>query len=183
MRELGAEPSFAVIVAGAANGAQPHAEPGEREIGAGELVVFDMGALIDGYCSDCTRTHATGDVADEARDVSRSFAARQAALDAVRPGMTGRELDAIPREIISDAGHGDRFGHGIGHGVGLEVHERRRSGDHVRRRAQRPATWSRSSPGSTWPGGSGFGSRTSSRSPPTATTTSIERPKELEVVE
>ena len=64
--ELGAEPSFPPIVAGAANGALPHAEPGEREIGSGELVVFDMGAELDGYCSDCTRTYATGDPGDEA---------------------------------------------------------------------------------------------------------------------
>ena len=124
MRELGAEPSFPPIVAGGANGALPHAEPEEREIGAGELVVFDMGAELDGYCSDCTRTYATGDVGDEAREVYEVVRrAQQAALDALRPGMTGKELDAIPREIISEAGHGDRFGHGTGHGVGLEVHE------------------------------------------------------------
>ena len=124
MREVGAEPSFPPIVAGGANGALPHAEPEEREIGAGELVVFDMGAELDGYCSDCTRTYATGDVGDEAREVYEIVrGAQQAALDALRPGMTGKELDAIPREIISEAGHGDRFGHGTGHGVGLEVHE------------------------------------------------------------
>ncbi len=69
LRELGAEPSFPPIVAAAENGALPHAEPGEREIGSGELVVFDMGALFDGYCSDCTRTFATGEPGDEAREV------------------------------------------------------------------------------------------------------------------
>ena len=67
IRELGAEPSFPPIVAGGANGALPHAEPGEREIARGELVVFDMGALLDGYCSDCTRTFATGEPGEEAR--------------------------------------------------------------------------------------------------------------------
>jgi Xaa-Pro aminopeptidase len=124
IRELGAEPSFPPIIAGAANGALPHAEPEEREIGAGELVVFDMGTLLDGYCSDCTRTFATGEIDDEAREVYGLVQrAQAAALEALRPGATGKEVDAVPREIISEAGHGDHFGHGTGHGVGLEVHE------------------------------------------------------------
>jgi Xaa-Pro aminopeptidase len=124
LRELGAEPSFPPIVAAGENGALPHAEPGEREIGTGELVVFDMGALLDGYCSDCTRTYATGDPGDEAREVYELvLRAQQAALEAVRPAASGKEVDAVAREIISEAGHGDRFGHGTGHGVGLEVHE------------------------------------------------------------
>jgi Xaa-Pro aminopeptidase len=124
IRELGAEPSFPPIVAGAANGALPHAEPEEREIQPGELVVFDMGALLDGYCSDCTRTYATGEIDDEAHEVYELVQRAQAvALEAVRPGASGKEVDAVPREIISEAGHGDHFGHGTGHGVGLEVHE------------------------------------------------------------
>jgi Xaa-Pro aminopeptidase len=124
LRELGAEPSFPPIVAAGENGALPHAEPGDREIGSGELVVFDMGALLDGYCSDCTRTFATGDPGDEAREVYELVRRAQAAsLEAVRPDATGKEVDAVAREIISEAGHGDRFGHGLGHGVGLEVHE------------------------------------------------------------
>ena len=124
LRELGAEPSFPPIVATAENGALPHAEPGERAIGSGELVVFDMGALLDGYCSDCTRTFATGDPGDEAREVYELVRrAQRASLEAVRPGASGKEVDAVAREMISEAGHGDRFGHGLGHGVGLEVHE------------------------------------------------------------
>ena len=124
IRELGAEPSFPPIVAAGENGALPHAEPGEREIGSGELVVFDMGALLDGYCSDCTRTYATGDPGEEAREVYELVQrAQAAALEAVRPDASGKEVDAVAREIISEAGHGDRFGHGLGHGVGLEVHE------------------------------------------------------------
>ena len=124
LRELGAEPSFPPIVAAAANGALPHAEPGEREIGSGELVVFDMGALLDGYCSDCTRTFATGDPGDEGREVYELVQhAQTAALEAVRPGANGKEVDAVAREIIDEAGHADHFGHGLGHGVGLEVHE------------------------------------------------------------
>jgi Xaa-Pro aminopeptidase len=124
IRELGAEPSFPPIVATAGNGALPHAEPGEREIGSGELVVFDMGSLLDGYCSDCTRTFATGEPGDEAREVYDLVRRAQlAALEAVRPAASGKEVDAVAREMISEAGYGDRFGHGLGHGVGLEVHE------------------------------------------------------------
>ena len=124
LRELGAEPSFPPIVAAGANGALPHAEPEEREIPSGELVVFDMGALLDGYCSDCTRTFATGEIGAEEREVYELvLRAQGAALEAVRSGASGKEVDAVPREMIAEAGHGNRFGHGTGHGVGLEVHE------------------------------------------------------------
>ena len=83
-----------------------------------------MGAQLDGYCSDCTRTYATGDPGDDARAVYELVrAAQEAALAAVRPGASGKEVDAVPREMIREAGHGDHFGHGAGHGVGLEVHE------------------------------------------------------------
>ncbi|HEY6652564.1 MAG TPA: Xaa-Pro peptidase family protein [Solirubrobacterales bacterium] len=124
IRELGAEPSFPPIIAAGENGALPHAEPGDREIGPGELVVFDMGAELDGYCSDGTRTFATGDPGEEAREVyDLVLAAQLAALAAIRVGASGKEVDAVAREMIAEAGHGDHFGHGLGHGVGLEVHE------------------------------------------------------------
>jgi Xaa-Pro aminopeptidase len=124
IREQGAEPSFPPIVAAGPNGALPHAEPGGRKIGAGELVVFDMGAELDGYCSDCTRTYATGELDGEAREVYELvLRAQEAALEAVTAGASGKDVDAVPRELISDAGHGEEFGHGTGHGVGLEVHE------------------------------------------------------------
>jgi Xaa-Pro aminopeptidase len=124
IRELGAEPSFPPIVAAAENGALPHAEPGDREIGKGELVVFDMGAELYGYCSDGTRTFATGEPGEEAREVyDLTLAAQLAGLAAIRAGASGKEVDAVAREIITEAGHGDHFGHGLGHGVGLEVHE------------------------------------------------------------
>jgi Xaa-Pro aminopeptidase len=124
IRELGGDPSFPAIVAAGPNGALPHAEPGEREIGRGELVVFDMGAMLDGYCSDGTRTYATGDPGESAREVYEVvLAAQLAALDAVKAGTTGEAVDAVARRVIDEAGHGDRFGHGLGHGVGLEVHE------------------------------------------------------------
>jgi Xaa-Pro aminopeptidase len=124
IRELGGEPSFPAIVAAGPNGALPHAEPGEREIGRGELVVFDMGAQLDGYCSDGTRTFATGEPGEEQREVyDLVLAAQLAALGAIAVGKTGEEVDAVAREIIDEAGHGEHFGHGLGHGVGLEVHE------------------------------------------------------------
>ena len=124
VRELGGDPSFPAIVAAGPNGALPHAEPGERQIGRGELVVFDMGAAIDGYCSDGTRTFATGDPGEEAIEVYEVVReAQQASLEAIRAGITGEDVDKVAREVIDAAGHGDRFGHGLGHGVGLELHE------------------------------------------------------------
>jgi Xaa-Pro aminopeptidase len=124
IRELGAEPSFPPIVAAGENGALPHAEPGDREIGQGEMVVFDMGTELDEYCSDCTRTYASGEPGEEAQEVyDLTLMAQLAALGAIRAGASGKEVDAVAREIIAEAGHGDHFGHGLGHGVGLEVHE------------------------------------------------------------
>lgn len=125
MRELGAEgPSFPPIVAAGPNGALPHAEPGEREIGKGELVVVDAGAILDGYCSDCTRTYATGVVGAEAEAIYEVvLAAQLAGLGALRAGAGGRDVDAVARAVIDDAGHAEHFGHGLGHGVGIQVHE------------------------------------------------------------
>ena len=124
IRELGGDPSFPAIVAAGPNGALPHAEPGEREIGRGELVVFDMGAQLDGYCSDGTRTFATGEPGEEARAVYEIvLAAQLKALEVIEAGVKGEDVDGAARRLIADAGHGDRFGHGLGHGVGLEVHE------------------------------------------------------------
>ncbi|HEX8688755.1 MAG TPA: aminopeptidase P family protein [Solirubrobacterales bacterium] len=124
IRGLGGDPSFPAIVAAGPNGSLPHAEPGEREIRGGELVVFDMGAKLDGYCSDGTRTFATGEPGERAREVYETVREAQAtALDAVRADIGGEELDGVARERIEAAGHKEHFGHGLGHGVGLEVHE------------------------------------------------------------
>ena len=124
IRELGGDPSFPAIVAAGPNGALPHAEPGEREIGRGELVVFDMGAQLAGYCSDGTRTFATGEPGEEGRAVYEVvLEAQLAALEAIKAGVKGEDVDAVARERIAAAGHGEYFGHGLGHGVGLEVHE------------------------------------------------------------
>ncbi len=124
IRELGGDPSFPAIVAAGPNGALPHAEPGARKIEQGDLVVFDMGAKLDGYCSDGTRTYAVGEPGERAREVYETVrAAQAAALEAVAAGVGGEALDAVAREAIAAAGDGERFGHGLGHGVGLEVHE------------------------------------------------------------
>ncbi|MFN8112353.1 MAG: aminopeptidase P family protein [Solirubrobacterales bacterium] len=125
MRELGAEgPSFPAIVASGPNGALPHAVPGDRVIERGEYVTIDMGAIVDGYCSDCTRTLVEGDPDPAQKQVYDLVLASQlAALEAVRAGANGRAVDAISREPIAEAGYGERYGHGLGHGVGIDVHE------------------------------------------------------------
>lgn len=125
MRRRGAEAvAFAPIVAAGAHGALPHARPRDVAIPAGTLVVIDWGAQLDGYASDCTRTFATGEVDPRDREVHELVArAQAAALAALRPGPTGREIDAVAREIIDAAGHAEHFGHNLGHSVGLDVHE------------------------------------------------------------
>jgi Xaa-Pro aminopeptidase len=116
--------SFDSIVAAGAHGALPHARPRDERIGAGELVVIDWGAELDGYCSDCTRTVATGALDEQATAAYELvLAAQLAGLDAVRAGVGGREADAAARAVINDGGHAEHFGHGLGHGVGMEVHE------------------------------------------------------------
>ena len=125
MRRMGAQAaSFPPIVAAGEHGALPHATPREVAIPAGTLVVVDWGAQLDGYASDCTRTYATGEIDPRDREVYEVvLRAQEAALAAVRPGPTGREVDAVARSIIDAAGHAEHFGHGLGHGVGLDVHE------------------------------------------------------------
>jgi Xaa-Pro aminopeptidase len=125
MEDRGAEgPAFAPIVASGAHGALPHASPRDIEIPRDTLVVIDMGAKVDGYCSDCTRTLATGPLDDQALETYELvWRAQRAALAVVRPGASLSGVDAVAREMIEADGHGERFGHGLGHGVGLEVHE------------------------------------------------------------
>ncbi len=126
MLDAGAEAlSFDTIVAAGPRGALPHAIPGPEPIPADTLVVIDMGAVVDGYCSDMTRTVATGRLTAElARIYDVCLEAQEAALAAVRPGISGGDLDAVARAVIARAGYGEAFGHGLGHGVGLEIHER-----------------------------------------------------------
>jgi Xaa-Pro aminopeptidase len=116
--------SFETIVASGPNGALPHARPSERIVRRGELVVVDWGARVGGYCSDCTRTFATGPLPGElARAYAVCLEAQETAVRGIRAGMGGAEADTLAREPIAVAGFGDRFGHGLGHGVGMEVHE------------------------------------------------------------
>jgi Xaa-Pro aminopeptidase len=125
MRGHGARrPSFEAIVAGGAHGALPHAQPREVPIERGQLVVIDWGAELDGYCSDCTRTIATGEPGDEARRIyDLVLEAQLAGLQAVKAGANGRDVDGVARGLLDRAGHAEHFGHGLGHGVGLAVHE------------------------------------------------------------
>lgn len=125
MFALGASgPSFDTIVAAGSHGALPHATPREVEVKAGELVVIDWGAVLDGYCSDCTRTFATGEPGELEREIyALVLEAQLAGVDAVKPGGEGRAVDGVAREVIAGAGHREHFGHGLGHGVGLAVHE------------------------------------------------------------
>jgi Xaa-Pro aminopeptidase len=116
--------SFDTAIAAGPHGSRPHADPSGDTIPTRTLVVADFGARVDGYCSDCTRTLATGELPKELRrayDVC--LEAQQAAVAAIRPGMTGVEADAVARTIIEREGFGESFGHGLGHGVGLAVHE------------------------------------------------------------
>jgi Xaa-Pro aminopeptidase len=123
--ELGADgPAFETIVAAGPNGARPHSRPSDREVGPGEAVVVDSGARLDGYCSDCTRTFATGALPERLQEAyAVCLEAQLAGLEAVRVGATGVEADAAARRVIEEAGFGEAFGHGLGHGVGVDVHE------------------------------------------------------------
>ena len=126
MRDLGAEgSSFETIVASGPNGAKPHARPSERCIEPGELVVVDFGAVVDGYCSDMTRTLCVDEPATPtlARMVEVVARSQQAGVAAVRAGRPAAEVDAACREVIDDAGWADAFLHSTGHGVGLDIHE------------------------------------------------------------
>jgi Xaa-Pro aminopeptidase len=116
--------AFDVDIAAGPTAASPHAMPGDRVVQEGEFVLVDAGAMVDGYCSDCTRTFAVGEVSDSLRGLyDVVLSAQQAGVDAVQPGAGGREVDAAARAVIADAGYGDSFGHGLGHGLGLLVHE------------------------------------------------------------
>lgn len=125
MMELGAEkPAFDSIVASGPNGSIPHHSPSDRPIEAGDLVTMDFGARYDGYHADMTRTVAVGRAAVWQRDLYQLvWQAQRAGRVAVRQGAVAHDVDAAARRVIAEAGHADHFGHGLGHGVGLEIHE------------------------------------------------------------
>ncbi len=116
--------SFDPITVGGPNSAIPHAQPSDRPVRADELVLFDTGALLGGYCSDMTRTVCIDSVPPKLAEVWRIVVDAQSEAEArVKPGMTGAEVDAVARGVIDAAGYGEQFVHGTGHGVGLEIHE------------------------------------------------------------
>lgn len=125
MRVSGAEsPSFDTIVAAGPNSALPHASPGPNTIKNQDSVTIDMGLIVNGYCSDMTRNFAMGSPSQRYRERHRVVRkAQQAGLAAVKAGVPACEVDKAARQIISEAGYGTYFGHSLGHGVGLEVHE------------------------------------------------------------
>lgn len=124
MRRGADDLSFDTIVAAGPNGARPHHQPSGRPIAAGDLVVVDFGALVDGYHSDMTRTFAVDDVGDERQRMLEVVArAQRAGVEAVRAGVAAADVDAACREVIAEAGWAEAFLHGTGHGVGLDIHE------------------------------------------------------------
>jgi Xaa-Pro aminopeptidase len=125
MLEAGAAaPGFDTIVAAGAQGARPHAQRRDVPIRRGDMVVVDWGALVEGYCSDCTRTVAAGSADEEAREIYELvLEAQLAGLEAIHAGAPTREVDSTARAVIEAAGQGENFGHGLGHGVGLDIHE------------------------------------------------------------
>ena len=125
VREQGAESlSFPTIVGSGPNAALPHHRAGEREVREGEPIVIDMGARYRGYCSDLTRTVVVGEPDEQFKKVYDTvLAAQLTAIESVEAGMTGAEADNLARTVINEAGYGELFGHSLGHGIGLEVHE------------------------------------------------------------
>jgi Xaa-Pro aminopeptidase len=125
IRDNGGEgPSFSPIVAGGAWGAMPHAYPRDRLLEAGEGLVIDMGAQLDGYCSDLTRTIVLGEPDARFRAIYEIvLTAQLAAYEMIEPGMTGEQAHMLAQSVIEAAGYGENFGHGLGHGIGLQVHE------------------------------------------------------------
>lgn len=125
MRKQGAtSSSFDIIVASGERSALPHGVASTKEIKSGELVTMDYGALYQGYCSDITRTVAVGDISSKLQTIYQTvLEAQQRGVDGIKPGMTGKEADALTRDYIEEQGFGKYFGHSTGHGLGMEVHE------------------------------------------------------------
>ncbi|WOV88595.1 Xaa-Pro peptidase family protein [Sporosarcina oncorhynchi] len=125
MKRMGAEKmSFDTMVLSGPKTASPHGTPGERKIQKGDFILFDLGVVYEGYCSDITRTVAFGEPSEEQREIYETVKkAEQAAIDLVRPGVRAMDLDKAARDIITDAGYGEYFTHRLGHGLGISVHE------------------------------------------------------------
>lgn len=125
MRRMGAQDiSFETILVSGKESSKPHGVPSEKTIEYGDFVTIDFGAVVDGYHSDMTRTVAVGAVSDEMAKIYETvLRAQRAGIDALKPGMICKDVDKLSRDVIAEAGYGARFGHGLGHGVGVEIHE------------------------------------------------------------
>jgi Xaa-Pro aminopeptidase len=125
MRKQGAvSSSFDIIVASGYRSALPHGVASDKRIEKGELVTLDFGAYYKGYCSDITRTVAIGDVSNELKEIyDIVYEAQMLGMNGIKPGLTGKEADALTRDYIASKGYGDYFGHSTGHGIGMDVHE------------------------------------------------------------
>lgn len=125
MKRMGAEKmSFDTMVLSGPKTASPHGTPGERKIQKGDFILFDLGVVYEGYCSDITRTVAFGEPSKEQREIYETVKkAEQAAIDLVRPGVRAMDLDKAARDVITEAGFGEYFTHRLGHGLGISVHE------------------------------------------------------------
>jgi len=116
--------SFDTMVLSGPKTASPHGKPGDRKIQKGDFVLFDLGVIYEGYCSDITRTVSFGEPSDQQKEVYETVRqAEQAAVDAVKPGVRAMDLDKIARDVITEAGYGEFFTHRLGHGLGISVHE------------------------------------------------------------
>ena len=116
--------SFEPIVVSGVNSSMPHGVPSHKKVEEGDFLTMDFGCMLDGYCSDMTRTVAIGHVTEEMDKVYHTVLAAQAAgAAAAKAGVKGMDIHAAAAKVISDAGYGDYFGHGFGHGLGIEVHE------------------------------------------------------------
>ncbi|OAA31726.1 peptidase M24 [Kosmotoga arenicorallina S304] len=124
MKKRGGNPSFETIVVSGDRSAIVHGTPSEKKISLGEFLLIDFGAIVDGYCSDITRTYAIGEPSDEMVKVYNIvYEAQRKGRETARAGITGAELHNVAKDIIANAGYGEYFGHGLGHGLGMEVHE------------------------------------------------------------
>lgn len=125
LRSRGAsDSSFPVIVAAGANSSLPHYRPGETLVQTGQPLLFDWGAIFRGYCSDLTRTIMIGRVSEKMRKIYKIvLQAQQAAIKFLRPGVTTHQADRVARDVIDSAGFKEQFGHGLGHGIGRQIHE------------------------------------------------------------
>jgi Xaa-Pro aminopeptidase len=124
LQSRGSATSFPSIVASGPNASMPHAVPTDRKIQEGEPITIDIGAVVNGYCSDMTRTVCIGEPSEKLREIhALVLEAQERAEQAIKSGMSGKEADAISRDFLAEMGYGEQFTHGLGHGIGLEVHE------------------------------------------------------------